>query len=138
MATVAAGDKKAILVVDDDEGIRDMIQDTLGQRGYHVEVAATPREGMSIFRRQRIDLAIVDIFMPERDGLEMLMEMRRHSADARVLAISGGGGIGFEHGLALAQRLGAKGTLAKPFTPDDLHKKVAELLEQGPSAGTTK
>jgi len=131
---VAAGEKRTILVIDDDEGMRDMVQDTLSARGYHVEVASSCQEGMSIFRRQRIDLAIVDIFMPDKDGLETLMEMRRNSSDARVLAISGGGGIGFEHGLVLAQKLGAKGTLPKPFTPEELRAKVAELLGRDPAS----
>lgn len=111
-----------------------MVQDTLTARGYRVEVASSCQEGMAIFRRQRIDLAIVDIFMPDKDGLETLMEMRRHSQEAKVLAMSGGGGIGFEHGLALAQKLGAKATLPKPFTPEELRAKVAELLGHDPSS----
>ena len=126
---MAGARKRRILVLDDDSGILEMIREALVRAGYEVELAGTCDDGMRIFRKKRIDLAIVDIFMPDKDGLETLMEMRRSSKDAKVLAISGGGNIGFGQALALAEKLGAKATMAKPFTPDELVAKVAQLFK---------
>src|SRR5262245_27907106 len=84
---------------------------------------------MRTARKKRLDVAIVDSFLPDKDGLETLMEMRRSSKEAKVLAISGGGNIGFGQALALAEKLGAKATMAKPFTPDELVAKVAQLFK---------
>jgi DNA-binding response OmpR family regulator len=120
---------RTILVVDDDEGMREMIQDTLLREGYSVELASNCQDGMRIFRQKRIDLAIVDIYMPDQDGLETLMEMRRNSGDAKVLAISGGGKVGLGQVLTMAESLGAKSSLAKPFTPEELLRKIDEVLD---------
>ena len=127
---VGSAGKTTILVIDDDEGMREMSQETLQGAGYEVDVAESCNEGMRIFRQKIIDLAIVDIFLPEKDGLEELMEMRRNSQAAKVLAISGGGNIGFGQALGLAEKLGATATLAKPFRPDELLEKVREILEE--------
>ena len=124
-----AGRRKRILVVDDDVGIREMIQDALLDAGYDVELAASSDEAMKLYRRKGFDLAIVDIIMPDRDGLETLMEMRRNSGNAKVLAISGGGHIGSGPVLAMADKLGAKATLPKPFTPEELVARVGDLLQ---------
>lgn len=120
--------KATVLVIDDEASVLDIIQDTLLRGGYEVEVATNCKEGMRIFRQRRIDLAIVDIFMPDIDGLETLMEMRRNTGEAKILAISGGGRLRLEEVLPLAEKLGAKGTLPKPFTPEELLEKVAEIL----------
>lgn len=105
-----------------------MIQDTLVREGHRVEVAANCDDAMRIFRQRRIDLAIIDIYMPDKDGIETLMEMRRNSPEAKALAISGGGKVGLDQVLTMAESLGARGSLSKPFTPEELLLKVNGIL----------
>src|SRR5690349_1966101 len=109
-----------ILVVDDDEAIRQTLAKTLERAGYEVVLAVDGREAIRLFRTTPVDVAIVDIWMPEKDGLETLMEMRRHSPDARVIAMSGGARLGITSPLEWARRFGAKAILTKPFSSDEL------------------
>jgi DNA-binding response OmpR family regulator len=111
-----------------------MLQDTLVPAGFEVFVAKNGIEGLRVFRSNRIDLAIVDIFMPEKDGFETLMEMRRHAAEAKVIVISGGGGLKMTQVLTWADKLRASETLAKPFTPKEILDAVNRLLAAAPTA----
>jgi DNA-binding response OmpR family regulator len=110
-----------------------MLQDTLVAAGFEVLVAKNGVEGLRLFRSHRIDLAIVDIFMPEKDGFETLMEMRRYAADAKVIIISGGGGLGLTQVLTWADKLRASETLAKPFTPREILDSVHRVLSTASS-----
>jgi two-component system, NtrC family, nitrogen regulation response regulator NtrX len=117
-----------ILVIDDDQGIRDMIDDTLSPLGYRVEHATQAEDGLELFRQKNVDLVILDVFMPGIDGLQALPKLQRIKPDSRILVISGGGTIRWKNALTIAAKLQATGTLAKPFTPDELTRKVAEIL----------
>jgi DNA-binding response OmpR family regulator len=130
---VGAGGRKTVLVVEDDQELREMLQDTLVAASFEVLVAKNGVEGLRLFRSHRIDLAIVDIFMPEKDGFETLMEMRRHAAEAKVIVISGGGGLGLTQVLTWADKLRASETLAKPFTPREILDSVNRVLSTGTS-----
>src|SRR3954452_19874294 len=110
-----------ILIIDDDQLIRDVMARALEQAGYRVDVAVDGREGTQRFRAEHFDLVIVDIWMPEKDGLETLMEIRRNTPHAKVIAMSGGGRLGMTSPLEWAKRLGAVAVLVKPFS-------VVELL----------
>jgi len=127
------GRRRKILVVDDDDAMRGSIAEILSRAGFDVLAAPNGIEGLRHFRAHRIDLAIVDIFMPDKDGFETLMEMRRHALDAKVLAISGGGGLGTKEVLSMAEKLRAAATLSKPFTREQLLAAVAETLNPRPS-----
>lgn len=118
-----------ILVVDDNAEIRNMIQTTLEGARYKVVTAANGKEGLREFRTGRFDLLIVDIFMPEQDGFEVLSQIRMTSQETKVLVISGGGVFDLWQALPWAERLGARHTLAKPFTPEDLLASVAKVLD---------
>jgi len=67
--------------------------------------------------------------MPEKDGIEIITELRRTRPGVRILAISGGGRIGNTDFLRIAERLGAAGAVAKPFDPDELAEKIASCLK---------
>ena len=131
------GATATILAIDDDEGIRDMIHDTLSPLGYRVEQATQAEEGFQIFRRKNVDLVILDVFMPGLDGLQALPKFRKIKPHSRILVISGGGTIRWKNVLTCAAKLDATGTLAKPFTPDELTRKVAEVLSTPASGKTT-
>jgi DNA-binding response OmpR family regulator len=120
---------KIILVIDDDEDVRSCIRNILEHSGYSVLEAENGKVGIDICRRNPVDLVIVDLFMPEKEGIETIIELRKEYADLKILAISGGiPGYGPDHFLHIAQKLGADGTLDKPFNMQQLLSKVENLL----------
>lgn len=125
---------KTVLVVDDDPGMRDMIRDWLTPHGYNLLCADSGKEGTKIFRRERVDLVLLDVFMPDQDGIEVLMELRRIAKGAKVVMMSGGGVMKLDQVLKLAGKLGATETLCKPFTPIELTQTVDRLIGGQPSA----
>ena len=120
---------KIILVIDDDQDVRTCIRNILEHSGYSVLEAENGSVGINIFRHNPVDLVIVDLFMPEKEGIETIIELRKEFADLKILAISGGiPGYGPDHFLHIAQKLGADGTLDKPFNMQQLLSKVDILL----------
>ena len=125
-----------ILVVDDDKLIRKLVSKTLVRAGYDVVASADGREAASIYRRSPADLMITDLFMPEKEGMEIIMELRRDFPDVKIIAISGAGALGAMEYLEMARMIGATRTLAKPFGQEELLATVRELLdEQGAPRG---
>lgn len=123
-----------ILVIDDEEGIRNIIEEMLAEAGHEVFVAADGREGLTIVGQRHPELIITDIFMPEKDGLAVIMEVA-HEAGVRIIAISGGGQQKALEYLRHAKYFGAWRVLPKPFTEDELLETVnAVLADPGRSA----
>jgi len=119
---------KRILLVDDDDVIRKVLPAVLQRAGFEVFLAADGRDGMRLLRSQQVDLAVVDVWMPEKDGLETLIEIRRDFPPIKVIVMSGGGQLGFRSPLDWAKRLGADAVLEKPFSNEDLLKAVLDAL----------
>lgn len=120
-----------ILVVDDDAIMRDMIRSYLEAAGHDVIEASNGRDALAKHRLKPADIAVVDIFMPTKDGIETILELRRTPPCPRILAISGGGEIGGLEYLSYAKVLGADGTLAKPFGREDLLRAIASVVPDG-------
>ncbi len=119
---------KRILLIDDEEAVRRTVSEILKRAGYDVHSAGDGRSGMELFQQQSFDLLITDLLMPERDGLETIMALRRGRTPLKILVISGcGQSLGGEF-MKIAQHLGADFTLAKPFTRVELLTTVASLL----------
>lgn len=118
-----------ILVIDDDVLIRKLIVKTLQRAGYDVAASADGLEASRAHRLEPADLIITDLFMPEKEGMEVIMEIRRDFPGVKIIAISGAGSLGATEYLEVARMLGASRTLAKPFTQDDLLAAVRELLD---------
>ena len=122
-----------ILVMDDDALLRGALRVALEAAGYDVMEAADGEVGLRLYREHGADLVLVDIFMPERDGLEVIRELRAERPQLKILAISGGGQRARVEILKAATALGASRTLRKPFEPRNLLTAIRELLEaQGP------
>ncbi len=120
-----------ILVIDDDNAVRLSVRLALEDADYDVEEAANGQEGMARFRANPADLVVTDIFMPEKEGLETIDEIKRTAPQTKIIAISGGGRMDPEDYLEIARRVGADRSLCKPF---DIHLLVAtvdDLLGQG-------
>lgn len=119
----------SVLVVDDQDQVRQLVREILEQSGYEVEEARDGKEGLDRYRTRSTDLVIMDILMPDQDGLETIMTLRREFPDARVIAMTGGSDtIGVLNFLDIARMLGAKRTLQKPFDLNVLLDTVAAEL----------
>jgi DNA-binding response OmpR family regulator len=121
-----------ILVIDDDAPLRSAVRAALEAAGYDVIEAADGEEGLRLHQEHGPDLVIVDIFMPERDGLDFIRDVRDRAPQAKILAISGGGRTGMIDVLSAAAALGASRTLSKPFLPGALLAAVRDLLGKRP------
>jgi DNA-binding response OmpR family regulator len=116
-----------ILVIDDDDGSRCLIENALQFDGHQVQVATNGVSGMRLMRLERPDIVITDILMPDQDGLGIIRSMRQEFPEVKILAISGGGTVGSLDLLVAAEHLGADATLAKPFVPEQLFESVKGL-----------
>lgn len=114
-----------ILVVDDEKQVRSLLRRKLEQCGYQVHEASNGREAIETLGQRSFDLVISDIMMPEKDGLEVIMYLRKTRPELKVIAISAPGNQLF---LESARALGASRVLEKPFALDDLAVAVDELL----------
>ena len=118
----------AILVVDDQKGIRDVLRKLLAEAGHDVAEAEDGAAALALFRVQPFNLVITDIIMPEMEGIEIITTMKREQPNIRILAMSGGGRARVMDFLAVAGKAGADATLEKPFRKSELLDRVAGLL----------
>lgn len=123
----------SILVIDDDAIVRRTLQEILESEGHRVSCAENGRHGLVAFGRQRPDLVITDIIMPDQEGIETIVHLRKIWPKGPIIAISGGGRIGNVDFLQMAERIGADAILAKPFEPEELLALVARCLGKGAS-----
>jgi len=124
-----------ILVIDDDAQVRGAVRRILERARHTVEDVGNGDAGLRAHRERPADLIITDIFMPERDGIETIRQLRRESPQVKIIVISGGDRT---HTLDMrkdAELLGASRTLRKPFELGELLRAVGELLGE-PSPGT--
>ncbi len=117
-----------VLIIEDDDEIRGLLEHLLARAGYDVATAANGKRGVEAFLARPFDLVITDIIMPEKDGIEALIDLRRGRPDLKVIAISGGGRAEPESYLHSAQLLGANRTLRKPFSNAAIMAAVKELI----------
>ncbi len=117
-----------ILVVDDEPDICDLLREILSLAGYDVLVAPDGDSAMTLLRKQPVELILTDIFMPGKEGIETIMELRRDFPRVKIVAMSGGGRTGQLHYLRDAVQLGAVRTIFKPFGEEDVLRVVQEAL----------
>ena len=120
-----------ILIVDDDPSVRDVMRRSLEREGYRVLVAEDGMAGARQWRAEGADLVIVDILMPEMDGIELLVQLRTKAPRLPILVISGARQTRNLDLLGDAHLLGATAVLEKPITMEELSKTVAWLLGVG-------
>jgi CheY-like chemotaxis protein len=118
---------KNILVLDDNEDIRRLLILMLSVEGYNVHDAAETDTAFKIIRNTHIDLIITDLIMPDKDGLEVIIELRRDFPDIKIIAVSAGGRIGPSTYLDMANKLGAHRVFNKPFNQQEIIQAVGEL-----------
>jgi CheY-like chemotaxis protein len=117
-----------ILLIDDDAPLRAMLRKTLEQAGYEVHEAADGAEGLAHYREEPSDLILTDLIMPEKEGLETILELRRINRGIKIIAMSGGNRMNPKTNLVIAEKFGALRTLAKPFSQRELLDTISEVL----------
>ena len=116
-----------ILLIDDDDQLRRLFHSALEDAGYRVLSAAGGKEGMRLLHDQVVDVIVVDIFMPDMDGLELIQLLRKSRCASKIIAISGRSGA--TDYLDIAKHLGAHDTLMKPFSLQELLDAVSSQLK---------
>jgi len=116
-----------ILLIDDEKPFRNVLVQVLSKAGYDVVEAANGAEGIDRFYEKPADMIITDIIMPEKEGIETIIELKKDNPEVKLIAMSGGGWYGTDIDFDMAKRLGAR-TLDKPFELQELLNVVAELL----------
>ena len=116
-----------ILLIDDEQPFRDVLKQVLSRAGYDVVEAADGAEGVKRFYEKPADMIITDIIMPEKEGIETMIELKKDNPGVKLIAMSGGGWYGTDIDFDMARKLGAR-TLDKPFALQELLDVVTELL----------
>lgn len=124
-----------ILVMDDNLPLLEAMSDILVVAGHVVTVAANGANAVDLVRSKGVELVITDLFMPDKEGLETIRELRRQFPHLRIIAMSGGAGrktgaaLGPGANLTIAMKLGAMLTINKPFTDHQLIDAVATAMK---------
>jgi CheY-like chemotaxis protein len=116
--------------IEDDPEVRGTVRQMLESWKLDVIEAANGLIGLALFCTYKPSLLITDILMPEMDGIETLRELRATDPQAKVIAMSGGGGDKYPNPLALAKELGVVAVLEKPFRRKQLRAAVDQILPQ--------
>ena len=124
-----------ILVVDDEKDFRDALRIFLERRGHEVLEAADGFEAVELWRAHRPAIVILDVFMPGKDGIVALWQIREEDAVAKVIVVSAGKGtpwsrrrIDKRQALEVARDFGADAAFAKPVEPSRLMEAVDSML----------
>jgi len=120
-----------ILLVDDDPDIRSLLKIMLTGQGHEVVEATDGTQALRQAEAEPFDLVLTDLIMPDKEGIETIMELRKKFPRIRIIAMSGGGVGRQEDYLGLAGKLGAMRTLAKPFGIQELNEAVDAVLGVG-------
>ena len=117
-----------ILIIDDDVEMRQMLRRMLEREDFEVIDAENGKEGIERYRENPTDLIITDIIMPEKEGIETIIELKRDFPDVKIIAISGGGLTVSPDCVNLAKQLGAQCAFTKPFDRKEILAAIHELL----------
>lgn len=117
-----------LLVVEDDRTLLDVLETFLTGKGFEVKCAGDGDEALEIFSGWQADLVITDILMPRKEGFETIRDLKRESADIKIIAMTGGGRNDPKTYLDFAGVFGADRALAKPFELRVLLELVEDLL----------
>jgi len=117
-----------VLVIDDNAEIREMLIQMLAMLGYEARATETGAQGVEMFRAAPANVVLLDMFMPDRDGLETLRDLRQIDPNVRVVAMTGGGAYKNVGILKPALLLGARKLLYKPVTSTELREAIEEVM----------
>lgn len=122
-----------ILIMEDDLQTRQLLIKVLKREGFDVRGAPDGSIGINLLREESADIVITDIIMPEKEGIETIMELQRDFSDIKIIVISGGGKIAPEKYFRIVKNFGVQYTFSKPFKIEELLKAINTLSPQIPS-----
>jgi DNA-binding NtrC family response regulator len=125
---MSAHSPQRILIVDDDASIRRTLHLLLSKNGYDVLQASDGSEAVRLWRERGGDLLITDLHMPEKNGIETIIELLSHTPGIRIIAMSGGGQTKRLKLLGNMAHLGSIETVEKPFTLNEMMAAVHRAL----------
>jgi DNA-binding NtrC family response regulator len=126
---MSSGSQQRILIVDDDASIRRTLHLLLSKAGYDVIQASDGSEAVRLWRQAGGDLVITDLHMPEKDGIQTIIELLSHTPGIRIIAMSGGGQTKRLDLLGNMALLGSIHTIEKPFTLNEMLTAVDRALK---------
>jgi len=118
------------LLVDDNEELLEVQEAFLSAHNQEVVTATNGRQALRVLDEEPVDVLVTDIIMPDMEGFETVMEVRKRFPKLPIIAVSGGGRVGPTDYLAMARSMGADSTLAKPVQPAALLAEAQWLLRQ--------
>lgn len=116
-----------VLVIDDDDLVRETLEMMLVDAGYSVTSASDGRRGLAELEKKVPDFVVTDIYMPEKEGIETIVDIRRTYPNIKIIAMSGGADVGSMPVLQLAEMVGADRVLKKPFLPSEIIETIEAL-----------
>jgi len=119
-----------IILLEDDEIIKIAIKEYLTYNGFDIIIPESLRDIEDYFTNCNADCVITDILMPDTDGIEVIIAVRKFCPDIVIIAISGGGRVSSAEYLNIAYTLGANAVLQKPFLLSDLLNLIKKLLAE--------
>lgn len=127
-----------ILIIDDDTEVRSTLRKVLERSGHTISEAENGVAALRRLESEAADVVVSDLYMPEMDGIELLIRLREAWPEARFVAMTGGGHVPGDELLERAHSLGADALLAKPFTVEELVQTVERILSEERGAGPTR
>ena len=118
----------SVLIVDDNADLRSFVKIVLERAGFETQVAADGQRALDLQRAHPADVLITDIFMPERDGIELIHQFKSAFPQVKIIAMSGGGRVSQMDYLPCAADIGADLVLRKPFGADALLGMLEDLV----------
>ncbi len=120
-----------ILIIDDDLACRKAHRHLINQEGYDIFEASDGKEAIGLCKNLPMDIVITDLFMPEKEGIETIIELRRDFPKVKIIVVSGGSKkkSGLSTTLHMAKKLGAQFTFIKPVNKLELVSAIQKLLE---------
>lgn len=120
-----------VLVVDDNPDLRSFLKIVLERAGFEAQVAKDGQRALDLQGERPADVLITDIFMPERDGIELIQEFKSRFWQVKIIAMSGGGQVSRKDYLPVAADIGADAVLQKPFAAETLLTTLRHLVTTG-------
>jgi len=126
MDNTSAMPSATVMIVDDELFFREMLRDVLVNAGFNVIAEALDGdEAVDKYRMHRPDITVMDIFMPEKNGIDAIKEIIAFDADARILIYTG---LGFDDDAEVALRAGARDVVLKTFSPEEVTDVINRVL----------
>ena len=119
-----------VLIIDDDEMIVESLSILLQNEGYDVLSSSNGKNGLKLLGKNRIDVVITDIIMPDKDGIDTIREIKKTYRNTKIIAMSGGGKIAAKEYLTFVKQLGVRHTLSKPFEKEQILSALEAVLRE--------